>query len=202
MLSVRRAAVKGMSILELLIAQSISLVGMSSMLSLFYFMQTFASESASKRLLVSELSSLTQLMENTLNYSGYNGSRYYAVPFSQHANLIGAVNDGVTGVGSIAWVEQGSYYQHTFYVNNGRGQLKICEKRSTAPLTVEQATTSGYLGVCFNLFNSKQIYVDSLDVTEFTTDGGGIWIVSISAYLTKLPDHKHQSAFLLLESNQ
>ncbi|MCL9783919.1 hypothetical protein M9194_21090 [Vibrio sp. S4M6] len=45
-------------------------------------------------------------------------------------------------------------------------RLKYCEKTSAAPLTFQQAITSGVSGVCYSLFDSNIISVDSFVVSS------------------------------------
>lgn len=183
---------RGGSLIEFMVASLLGLIALGIVGTVFVSGKKTLVERSKELLLLQNMTSVMQQMKEDMLRAGYNGASSgsvtlsgasYAIHSQASPDMLGFVyqvtSSGVNNYRSVVYKHQPQ--------SSGANLLKLCEKDNSTPLTPASAAQSPYLGVCFNLFDPKQITVDSFTVSMINTASDSISsafsVVSMSASL-------------------
>ncbi|CAE6887834.1 PilW family protein [Vibrio alginolyticus] len=205
-----RTRQRGGSLVELLIASLLGLIALGIVGNVFISGKRTAAERGKELLLLQNMTSVMQQMKEDMLRAGFNGissgsvtlsGASYAIYSQTSPDMLGFVyrvtSAGVNTYRSVVYKHQPQ--------SGAADLLQLCEKSSPTPLTPASAADSGYLGVCFNVFDPTQITVDSFTVSMVNTTNNSISsafsVVSMGASLFNDPNVNHIMAIKAQQRN-
>lgn len=184
---------KGASLIEFMIASVIGVIAIGIIGSLFISSQRTASKRGQELLLLQNMAGTLQQIKEDAQRAGYDGVDTGSLKLSGATDTI-HVQSSPDMLGYIYRIApSGSaslrsvVYRHA-PVSGSASSLKICEKTQSSPMLVASAADSGYKGVCFSVFDPKQIDVTAFSAVTHSVAGGkvssAVTTVSMTAQLT------------------
>ncbi len=169
----------GGTLIEFMIASLLGLIALGIVGSVFISGKKTAAERGKELLLLQNMTSALQQMKDDMLRAGFNGissgsvtlsGASYAIHSQTSPDLVGfayrVTSAGVNTYRSVV-------YKHKPQ-SGAADLLQLCEKSSPMPLTPASAAQSGYRGVCFNVFDPKQITVDSFSISTVNTASNSV----------------------------
>ncbi len=170
---------RGSSLIEFMVASLLGLIALGIVGNVFISGKKTAAERGKDLLLLQNMTSVMQQMKEDMLRAGYNGissgsvtlsGANYAIYSQTSPDMLGFIyrvaSAGVNSYRSVVYKHQPQ--------SGGADLLQLCEKASSTPLTPASAAQSGYLGVCFNLFDPNQITVDSFTISTLSTNSNSV----------------------------
>lgn len=169
--SVKRCG--GSALIELMVAALIGVIVLGMTGSAWIAIQHTISRQAVHGLLAQNLYDVLRQMQGELRLAGYNGLNGVSATLSNGNGIVHIEPEpALLGLTYRVSDESALPYRNVVYRWDsqvaGAPQIRLCEKRSVRPLTVQQAAQSGENGVCYSLFDQKQIVVHQFKVEQIT----------------------------------
>ncbi|MCZ4295951.1 pilus assembly protein PilW [Vibrio sinaloensis] len=193
----------GSSLIEILVASLMGVMTLGVVGSILLASLQITEHRGERLLLVDSIESVMLHIKQDIRRAGFNDARgvsvrlvgstktIYVSPASQQLGYVYRAASSVEGPFRNAFFK---YYVST---TSSVGQLKICEKHTSAPLDIASAAESGLLGNCYNLFDPKLISVSEFEVsTEVTSEharASQLVSVRLAGQLTQAPEVNYSS---------
>lgn len=201
---------RGSSLVEFMVASLLGLIALGIVGNVFISGKKAATERSKELLLLQNMTSVMQQMKEDLLRAGYNGvsagssilsGAAYAIHTQTDPEMLGFVYR-VASSGSSA-------YRSVIYkykpLSPRANLIQLCEKHYHKPLTPASAAKSGFQGVCYNLFDPKQITIDSFNVSIIETVSNSISsafsVISMSASLVNDASVTHSMVIKVQQRN-
>lgn len=203
---------QGVTLVELLVASLVGLIVLGTIGTVFIQGYKLTNERSKQLLLEQSLSSVMMQIKEDIHRAGFNADKGHSALLSgavtsihvdPEQELIGYVyrleSEGAESYRNVVFKREES-------TESEQGSmLKICEKLSSLPLTIEAAALSGGGGFCFNLFNPNQISISSFSVESQTVASevtrARMVTLSLSGHLLARADHEYQVEAAVLQRN-
>lgn len=161
---------KGVSLLELMLSAAIGVLILGMIGAVFLSSQKLAMAHRQHLVLQQALSLTMRQIKQDIQRAGYDIEQGKPVTLQGEAQPVVWQAEPPL----LAYVyrddSDGSepYRNLVYWFDESSHQLKLCEKTSAEPLSVEQAAQSGSGGVCYSMFDANVVHVELFTVTSDT----------------------------------
>ncbi|MEF1288413.1 pilus assembly protein PilW [Vibrio sp. M260118] len=203
----------GNTLIELQIASLVGLMVLGTIGSVFIQGFKLTNERSKQLLLEQSLSTVMMQIKEDIHRAGFNTDQGHTAVLSgalatihvdPEQELVGYVyhieSEGTESFRNVVFKREESSSP------SGGSMLKICEKHSSQPLSVEAVALSGPGGFCFNLFNPKQISISNFSVQSQTVASemmsSRMVTLSLTGHLLARVNREHRVEMTVLQRNQ
>lgn len=161
---------KGVSLLELMLSAAIGVLILGVIGAVFLSSQKLAMAHRQHLVLQQALSLTMRQIKQDVQRAGYDIEKGSSITLQGQAQPVIWQSDPPL----LAYVyrddsdDSEPYRNLVYWLDESSHQLKLCEKTSAEPLSVEQAAQSGSGGVCYSMFDSNVVQVELLTVISDT----------------------------------
>ena len=201
---------RGASLIEFMVASLVGVIALGIAGNVFVSGYKAAAKSSKELLLLQNMTSAVQQIKEDMHRAGFSGLNSSSSTLSGASNsiytqtspdMVGFVYR-VAPSGSSAF--RNVVYRHQPQVT-GADLLKICEKSQPNPLAPASAANSGFRGNCYNVFDPKQITVNSftavMNPVNSAKTSSAYTTISITASLLNDPSISQSMAIKLQQRN-
>ncbi|MFG0888312.1 PilW family protein [Vibrio sp. CJQ_6] len=195
----------GASLIEFMIAALVGAMALGIVGSVFISSQRSAAQRSQEILLLQNMTNVLQVMKEDLYQAGYGGVQRKSVLLSGATRIV-HTEAAPPLLGYVYQVMSGasSAYLNVVYRQESTA-LKFCEKRRVVPLTPASAADSIGSGLCYSLFDPRQISVTAFSARTDTLVSdrvsGAVTTVSLTAALTQNPSVSQSLSFHIQQRN-
>jgi type IV pilus assembly protein PilW len=198
---------RGFTLLELIVAMMVSSLLVVTVGSVLSVSQRSVAHLNNQLTLRNSLFGTIHALRSDLQLAGFNFPGQTSVRLADSESIIdvGANGDQIAYV----YRKSAQIYQNVVYryqpISASRGVIKICEKQTEQPLSVEDAARSGDTGDCYSLFDANHISVNHFSITYQPIVGASarsaLVTVSITAFLTHDSSVSETVSFQIVQRN-